>query len=441
MADRNYDSAGSGAYTTLATALAAVAASDEIILAKSTSVETLGANTTYTAPAAYALAGKAQRLFSVDDFTTPDLTTGAIIDWTGSYALTFEGNWHLSGITFGYSAGSSSTAGSTSFGTGNVPGVVIADNCTFRNLSTSTSPGPSPLSLGPLGSPNNDAYTNYFNNCTLEFGHLNHGINVRNGIHNLNNLILGGTVTPLSLFKMVAGTGVSILRIKNSDLSTKSWTNLLSINANSQLEVFLENCKMPASFNWYLGTPHIGTNITAVNCTSGDNGISYYKLDGAAGTVQTDASIYASTDPISDGGTPVSYLMTSFSSCGRSCGLSQEFKVEVGTDTSVTPYIEVLVQGTGATPLKTTELYIEVESLAIDGSSLGVVYTTFPGLLNPGATDCSAGTIGYTNDGYPSETTHRLSIASFTTRQDGFVKITVHLTKPSVAIYVGQYGI
>lgn len=442
MANYNYDQAGSGSYTTLATALAAVAASDEIIFAKSTSAEVLGGTTTYTASATYALAGKAQRLFSVDDFTTPDLTTGASITWTGAYSAIFVGNWHLYGMTIGITGGTSTTATGARLGDAAQPSIIIADYCRFLCLTTGASATPSPLILGPTASSSNDGYVNKINNCTVEFGHASQSITINESISELNNLILGGSITPTSLFK-AGGSGVVTAKctVKNSDLSNKSWTNFYSIVASTQVDIYLENCKMPASFNWYTGTPQPGVNIIAVNCTSGDNGISLYRLVGSAGTVQTDSSIYASSNPETDGGVPVSYLMTPLSTCGRSQPLSQEFLIPVATDTAVTPYVEVLLQTSGATALKTTELYIEVEALATDGSSLGIEYTTHPGLMNAGGTDCASGTINYTGDGYATEVTHKLSVDSFTTRQNGFIKITVNLAKSTQAIYVGQYGI
>ena len=158
-----------------------------------------------------------------------------------------------------------------------------------------------------------------------------------------------------------------------------------------------------------------------------------------AGSVITIDSIYATTNPIPIGGINTSDIFTSTASCGRGNTLSREYFVEVADNTSVTPFVEILVQTSGASALNNDEVYITAETVTVAGTTQGSLVTSRPSALaTPSA--CSAGTTAYTGDGYATERTHRIETASLTTRQAGLVKITVHLAKASTAIYVGSVG-
>jgi hypothetical protein len=296
--------------------------------------------------------------------------------------------------------------------------------------------------IGVGGASSVDGYKTFLNDVTWVFSAIAHTISLGSGEHVFQDLILSGVSAPTTLFTAAASNGYISATVRNSDLTDKSWTNLVNAStASAQLGLRLENCKMPASFNWYTGTPTAWFSIIAVNCGNSDVNYGYYELQGNSGTIITTPSIYATTNPITDGGVSISDAFTTFSTCGIGNPLSHSYEVVVANDTAVDPYVEVLVLGDNAAALKTTELYIEVEALATDGTTLGVKYTSHPGLLDAGTTNCAAGTTAYTGDSYTTERTHRVTVSTFTTRQAGRVRITACLAKASSGIFVGKYGV
>lgn len=443
MAVLLYDTGGTGSYTTLAAAITAATTAGDLIAVKNTSSEgsAYAANVIYTASATHTPANPL-RLWCVSDFDADPtgLSSGAVImNTTGSYSITFTGNWDLQGIDLRSYATAGSSAARVLLHSTSGSGIITLKNCIIGTNATNGSA----LSLVGLGgSSSADAYKTYLNDVTWIFSAITHTIFLGAGEHIFQNLILSGSVTPTTLFLPVGSSGYINTTVRNSDLTGKAWTNIVNAGTvSAQLGLRLENCKMPASFNWYIGTPTAWISIIAVNCGNSDVNYGYYELQGDSGTIITTPSIYATTNPITDGGVSISDAFTTFSTCGRGNPLSHSYEVVVANDTAVNPYVEVLVLGDNAAALKTTELYIEVEALATDGTTLGVKYTSRPGLLDPGTIDCAAGTTAYTGDSYTTERTHRLTVPTFTTRQAGRVRITVCLAKASSGIFVGDYGV
>jgi hypothetical protein len=256
----------------------------------------------------------------------------------------------------------------------------------------------------------------------------------------IDGLILSGTTAPTSLFKF-QNPAISKLILKNSDLTGVAWTNLFDVTGtNVVYDVSVIDCKMPDSYTLSIGTTSSEISaITLINATSDDVNYQYAKYM-LAGSIITIGSIYATTDPIQIGGVSVSDIFTSTASCGRGCTLSREYLVEVADNTAVTPFVELLVQTSGASALNNNEVYITAEAITVAGTTQGSQVTSHPGALaTPSA--CSAGTTAYTGDGYATERTHRIETAAITTRQAGLVKITVHLAKASTALYVGSVGV
>lgn len=441
MATLLYDSAGTGSYTTLATAIAAATAVDDLIAVKNTSSEGPTASVTHTISATHTPA-KPLKIWCVSDFDADPsgLSTGAKLFNTSTTTATFAfaGNLHMYGLDIRHYAASGTGAISNLHST-TLSGLIIVENCKIGASSNSTAAS---CVIGSGASSNQDAYRTILNDVAWAFGNVSQSIRLSGGTHVFNNLSLEGSISPTTLFGTAANLGLSDVTVRNSDLTGKAWTNLLTTGTTSgQLSLKLENCKLPASFNWYTGTPIPFINLVAVNCGSADVNYNYYELQGDSGTIITTASIYATTSPITDGGVSISDAFTTFSSCGRGNPLLHSYEVVVANDTAANPFVEVLVLGDGAAALKTTELYIQVEALATDGTTLGVCYTSHPGLLDPGTTNCAAGTTAYTGDSYATERTHRVTVPTFTTRQAGRVRITVCLAKASSGIFVGNYGV
>ena len=448
MSDVYYDAGGSGsntspydtpakAATTLAVALAAVNASDDIIYVLSTSSQAISTST-FTASATHAPVSKPQKLYSVSSLATPTtLTYGATLTQSISGDdVILSGSWDVKGLHF--DLGTGTAAGVLNLGVTNVQATILLENCKCTTSTYSGVAGGVYIGYtgGSVAKPPNITLKDFthYSKSTMPIFQLGATVTTIDG------LILSGTTAPTSLFKF-QNPAISKLILKNSDLTGVAWTNLFDVTGtNVVYDVSVIDCKMPDSYTLSIGTTSSEISaITLINATSDDVNYQYAKYM-LAGSIITIGSIYATTDPIQIGGVSVSDIFTSTASCGRGCTLSREYLVEVADNTAVTPFVELLVQTSGASALNNNEVYITAEAITVAGTTQGSQVTSHPGALaTPSA--CSAGTTAYTGDGYATERTHRIETAAITTRQAGLVKITVHLAKASTALYVGSVGV
>lgn len=438
MANLNYDAQGSGSYTTLTSALAAVTALDDIIFALDTSVQTLTASTTWASSATYAPPEKPQKLICTSSFGTPAESTHAEINFSSTTSFTniFSGNWLIDGLKL---VGTGSGLHNIQLGNVTGSGTIYARNCIFGSSTTSSNATCSPVRLGPIaGATTNDTYKTILDDVELVFGHVNHSCKIGVGNHLLSGISISGAV-PTNLFSSSAGSGLSNLYLSDSDLSPWAIGAILDGPSLGQNKVFLNRIKMHASTTFFSGTMAQHNEITAVNCSTGDTHIAFYYAS-YSGNVINDSTVYATTSPMQDGDTSISRKMTTTSMAGRGAPLQTELLLPVANDASVTPYIELLVGADGASALTDLECWIDVQAMTTDGATIGTTYTTHPGILASG-TNLAAGTTAYTGDGYTTERTHKIALASsITVRQDSLIKITVNLAKPSTVVYVGAYG-
>lgn len=451
MAHKYYDSAATGETTPyesvataandLATVLASIGATDEIIWVNGTSSESLTVSTAYTASATYGTPGKPQRLYSVQDFdSSPDtLATGAriLLNASSNTSLTLVGNWDIFGVTFEHaSTGGSSLFALVLHGTA-AEGHQRLSNCTsFVNASTASA---IPLRLGTSVTTSQKALSGELLNHTVKFANSGQSIQLGEGYYVLDNLILAGTVSPTTLFTLL-GNIINETIIKNSNLTGLSWTNLVNVSTATQVKLKLINCKIPSGANLFTGTFSPHNEIEIINVDSGSTHYRYEKHN-YAGSITTDTGIIATTSPLQDDTTSISNKFTASANCGRGAPLWRSYLIPVtDTVTAIKAFAEFLVSGDGAAALNSDEVYITTEYLNSAGAPLGTLLTSHPGLITAGSA-LSAGTTAYTGDGYTTERTHRIESASFTPAMKGFVRVTVHLTKPSTSIYVGRVGV
>lgn len=439
MADRNYDSAGGGTYTTLASALTAIAASDEIIFAKSTSSETtVSANMVQTASATYATPEKPQRLYSVNDFTSFTPTAGASIDWTTSFTVTFVGNWAMYGFGAAYTGANSTPK--VLLGSSAAPGTIYLEYCSFGTLSSSTSSSVQPLIFGPAtGSSSNDSYRTIAKDLTILFGHVNNSAVISAGKHSITGLVLGGNDVPTTLFTSIAGTGIGEMCLSDSDLSGYSTLGyLFKADSLGQVKLLLNRVKLHASTQVLSGTMAQHSEVTMVDCSSGDTSIqfAYYSY---SGSVLSDSTVKASSSPLTDGVTEFSRKFTPTSTCGRGTPLTTDLILPVDDNESVQPWVDVLIGADGASALDNSQLWIEVSACTVDGTTLGTTTSTRAAILATPTAHANSNT-PY-NDSYTTPMTHTVQIPSaITARQTGYVKITVNLAYTTNPVYLGKYG-
>lgn len=448
MTNRFYDAGGSGsntspydtaakAATTISAALGARAAVDEIIYVLNTSSEAKASGTIY-AGTTYATAKSPQKVYSVSSLSTPALSFGATIKPNADAGwMIFSDMWEFYGIHFDFDVGTS--AAQLYFGYyGEQYTNIYAENCKYtRNTSAS---GNNNCRIGPSGGGSYYPMSVRLKDFTLYNKSSSTPFLIGGGDHEINNLILSGTSSPTTLFGFL-GSGIMDFVLKNSDLTgLASWTNLFDVTSLLEGRIKVIDCKIPSGKTVYTGTFNSRkSEITLINVSANDVNYQYAKYC-LAGSVITIDSIKASTSPtIQVGGVDVSDIFSASAVCGRGQTLSREYVFEVSDDTTLTPFVEILVQGTGAAALKDNEVYITAETVTVAGTTQGSQVSSKPGLLTTPA-DCSAGTTAYTGDDYATERTHRIETASITTRQSGLLKITVHLAKANTAIYVGQVG-
>lgn len=448
MAHKYYDSASTGATTpyesvatastTLSAALGAIGASDEIIWVHNTSAESIG-TLTFSSSGTHATSQKPQRLYGVSDFDASPgtLAAGAKLNQvTTGDDWTFSGNWDIRYLDLDLSTGTS--VGQLILGDNNQSANIKYCNGTV-SLSSNSGNTNTSIQCGPLTSSANRTYTIYFDDVDIVINNVtNRPFNLVVGTVTLNNISLSGTAIPDAILKGRDIPGKCVCTITNSDLTGKAWTTLVDSGSLGMLDITLINCKIPSGITTYGGTS-TDISVELIKTGNADIGYGYSKTVGGVGSIIADASVYATTDPMQDGGVSISNLFASASTCGRGFPLSRTYIIPCVVDTAVTPFVEILVQGDGAAALNTDEIYITASTVTVDGTTQGTTVTSHPGAITAGSA-CSAGTTAYTGDGYTTERTHRIETAAITPRQNGYIEIEVFLAKASTAIYVGQVG-
>jgi hypothetical protein len=451
MANKFYDSASAGALTpfdtaatagtTLNAVIGAITAQGDTVFAKSTSVEAPTATTTFSFGATAASSADPLEVYSVSDFIDSPTTLAkgaAIVSATANVQVIFEGSYHFRGLLLGNSA-TGNNGGYANFGTIATGGHSILEDCSVVQGATT-----SVTTHSFWGSPANASakmYKFYVKDSIFSFGYSGLRIKLQYGEFNFDNISLAGAAASITSLFEVASTTKTKVTIKNSDLTGKTWTNLLVPTGTSALVSFsLENCKLPSGINVASAALPSGYEITLVNCDSGDTTYRYEKHN-VAGSITTDAVVYSDTNPLTDKTTPISNKFVSTASSGYAKPLERTYLIPVtSVGTAITPYIEFLVGADGAAALTNKDVVLKVELLADATSTLGSVVTSHPGLLAT-ASNIAAGTVTYTGDGFTTERTHRLETAAITPAQAGYIKLTVQLLKPSTTIYVGVVGV
>lgn len=427
----NYDSAGGGSYTTLTTAIAAVAAVDTDILALSGSSETITATTTYAASSTYAPPEKPQRLIGVDDFSTPAPTpaTKPKITIGGNYQLSYVGNWELEQVTFDYVSGTSNTGlqlGTTSgASTFLLRDIDVSINSTHATLR--------PIRLGPMaGNAANDTYRTELSNCNVLFPTVNAALGIGAGNHFIKNLgYIAGSTAPNNLFSSSGGSGLSNLYISDSDLSGLAAGGLLDGPSLGQNKIYCNNVKLNASTAFFSGTMAQHNEITAVNCMIGTAFIEYAYYS-YSGSVLSDSTVYKNT---SNFGTK-SRKLTSNSTTGRGATLKTELLLPVSASDVKTPYVEILSNVT----LTDDDCWLDVSVVETSGSAKGTTISTRPATLST-PTALTTSTDPWTNNPFSPGYFYRIELPSAVTiTQDGWISAELNLAKASAIVYVGDYG-
>ena len=431
MANLNYDSAGSGSYTTLTAAIAAVTAVDDTILALSTSSDDIATTTYYESSATYAPGSAGQKLYSVSSFSPTAITPGAAINFLAAYYAVFKGYWDIRGLKFTY-AGSGTSAVYLGFTT--TPSVIYAEDIILDIRSTKS--GGHPLRLGAVGGNSSDVPTKtVINGLQMYFGNTNQGIIAGYGEHRIKNLsLISGSLNPTVLFLPYSGNGLSLVRLEDSDLSSWQIGSIVDSGADGQLSLFCNRIKLHASSAFTTGTVSRHVEITAVDCYIGTTFVDYYYAN-YAGTAQTVADKYTSvSDPtsLSDGTNPKTRKLTSNSTCGRSAQISTELLLPVSDSDSAQPWVEI----TSDTALDNSTFWIDVSITDSSGYD-SAFHSTRCGVFDT-PTGLSTGTMSWTS---ASTYTYKVQLpSSITVSGDQLIIVEPRLATSNAQVWVGAYG-
>lgn len=430
-----YESPTSAAHA-LATLNALALAINETMWVNSTHSESPASAQTFTSPAA-ATPKAPQRLLCVSDFDASPgtLATGAAVKTSsGAYNISFVGAWHCHGLTIapgdGGTTGADILLGSTAKAS-----TMTFDACTFKLCNASASE----IWISENAGLSVDESRFVLNGCTVNFGNASNKIYLNSpGIY-ISDLKLSGTA-PTTLFHTTAGAAFIAL-VENSDLSGVNWTNLLNVFTGAGYgtsgTLRLRNCKLPASWNAYTGTwsAH-GIEIYIDNCNSA-SGNHVMQRHTYAGSVYADTSIYATTGPANDGTTSFSWRMVSRNTSIFQPLYSEWINVWVDdTSTSITPSVEILVSGDGAAALTDADVWLECDAMTTSGYPIATRRSDRVAQVIDSGSDQAAGTTAWTGDGYTTERTHKLAVASFTPTIKGYIRCRVALAKDAATIYV-----
>jgi len=252
-------------------------------------------------------------------------------------------------------------------------------------------------------------------------------------------LITTNAVAPTSLFACTDNNNVNAT-IVNSDLSALAYTNLVGVSSNTEASGTIDfvRCKLRSGVTIVGGTwTGPGLRVRLLDCDY-NNTNTRYEAHEYHGTIVTNTSIYATTDPASDGTTPYSHEMTTNAYASRYLPLCSEWYERWATGgTAISPSIEILVSGDGAAALKDSEVWIEVQYQNDSTSPKGSTVTDAPAQIIDAGTEQAAGTTAWTGDNYTTERTHKLALASsITPNKSSYVRARVCLGKPNTKIYV-----
>jgi hypothetical protein len=282
------------AYTTLAAALTASAAGDDLYVAHD-HAETQASAITLTSPGTAAnpvTIHCVNRAGSVPPVQA-DLATTATVSSTGAFSITFAGYAYSYGIA--YQAGSAANAATINFASNNSGWVV--DSGALRLLTTSSS---SSINFGASSITNN---YNELRNTSLKFGSVSQPTNLNGGEFTWK----GGSVdasgsAPTSLFSGANRVGYTL--IEGVDLSFLGSGKTLVVPASLQARFVVKDCKLGASVTKSSSPTGRGPRVEFINCDSGDTNTVNDIYD-YLGTETVETTIVR-TGGASDGTTPIS---------------------------------------------------------------------------------------------------------------------------------------
>ena len=426
------------AATSIATALAVMAAGDNLVLqynAVPSADKALSADTNYAVPSGCSVMSASNDGGSA--FTYRPMADDS--DWIGSnstnrsvtlYPATSGGTIGLYGLTL-------RTAGSTSdnlgFFAASQVGQIIADDLYFWNGNSSSS------SRLNFGSPTSGQLAClYLKNPTFRFAHASQGIVVRSATH---VTIVGGRVssdgtTPTTLIQW-NNAATQRIDITGLDASVMSTGCTLIDDAGTGLpQVYLRQVRRGASCA-LLATPttttRIGMEVWEYNCQVGTtlNVSGYHNL---AGSVTNDTATYLTAGPSAQ-----SWKIVTSTYCSELIPFETPWIDWYNTNTSsMTPRLEVLRVGT-TTAFTDAQLWGEFTVRVTSGSVAPTLYSDRAAPRTAGSSQATgAGTGSWTFAGGSAWSGKLAPASALTPNAAGRLRARAVMTAANEAVYMHQ---
>lgn len=418
------------AYTTMAAAIAGLAAGDTLYVSQSHSENLTGA-TTYTFPGT---AAAPSRILCTDDSATPPtaMATGAIITSNNAISIILGGYIYMYGIECKVGSAGASNAGITLVN-GNVAAWQKYESCIFHINTSSTSARLGFRSGGGVGKEDFMEFVN----CKVRFGSTSQAINCNTPFNWTGGSWCDSGSVPTNILDLSVNEGGHNINVKGADLSAIGASKYLVKVGNNSHDVLFQNCKLNASLaGLYTGTfaGQGSQTVRAVNCDSGDTNYKYTK-GVYQGTITHDTSIYRSSGA-SDGTNNFSRVMASSANSKFESPLVLDDIVywQESVGSSITVTVEV---ATNAVTLKNDECWLEVEySSDASGTTYSVASSRVSDILQAGS---NLSTSSVTWNSVPGSPTKQYMSVSFTPGNKGPLFARVCLAKASTTVYVDPY--
>ena len=372
------------AATSLATALAAATADNDVVVIQYNAVPSgdaeLAADTVYT------FAGNIQLISASNDGTSAYTPTAmGTANWIGNSTTNRYTRWAGSdkrvrvwGVTVRTSGatGDSIALGNTSSGADQT-----WDNCYFWNGTTATTFAAMEIGLGGYG---------FYRmvNCTLRFGAVSQFMAIASHAEFIGCTVSSEGSTPTALFSNHGAAFKSKHTWSGCDLSLITGT--LVGNMEGTNEITFERCKFGAGVTVFAEQTTNPTEdscrVLVSDCNSGDTHITFGFYNGL-GSAVTDTTYY-----VTAGAAAQSWKI----STRASATIGQPFRTPwihlYNTGTSaITPYLEVLRNGASPAAYKDNEVWAEVLAKTSSGFTLGTVYTDQATVGSAGANQATGG--------------------------------------------------
>ena len=277
-------------------------------------------------------------------------------------------------------------------------------------------------------------------NCAVRFAATSHSIKVDSGRVHIDGLWFdSSSATPVSLFNVGSNSGPSAdLLVENSDLSGKTFTNLLTVASNvNPSNMVVQNCRIPGLLGWITGTlgAYGAQKLSVYNTDLADTHINFREQD-YSGTVETDAATYKTGGAQQADSTNFSWKMGGSTSASLLYPLRSPELALWNTVTALSQTATVEILRDNVTALKDNEVWLEVTYYYFSGYPLArTISDRVPTVIDSPANQTTS-TVAWINS--MSNPNKQKLVVSFTAQEVGYVKIRVCLAT-NTTIYVDPF--